>query len=73
MRIEVGDMIESSKYAERLKQVPPAWEKAFEVNSSSNEAVRAACVEFVLAGLYSVEKISRIQDYGQSSHETYET
>ena len=61
VRIEVGDMIESSKYAERLKQVPPAWEKAFEVNSSSNEAVRAACVEFVLAGLYSVEKISRFR------------
>jgi magnesium chelatase subunit I len=69
VRIEVGDMIPSSQYAERLKQVPPAWEKAFEVNGSSNEAVRASCVEFVLAGLYSVDKISRMQDYGQSTYE----
>ena len=70
VRIEVGDMIASSQYADRLKSVPPAWEKAFEVNSSSNEAVRASCVEFVLAGLYSMEKISRLQDYGQSTYET---
>ena len=70
VRIEVGDMIPSSQYAERLKQVPPAWEKAFEVNASSDEAVRASCVEFVLAGLYSVDRISRIQDYGQSTYET---
>ena len=70
VRIEVGDMIPSSQYADRLKSVPPAWEKAFEVNSSSNESVRAACVEFVLAGLYAMEKISRLQDYGQSTYET---
>jgi len=70
VRIEVGDMIPSSQYADRLKQVPPAWEKAFEVNGSSNEAVRASCVEFVLAGLYSADKISRIQDHGQSTYET---
>ena len=69
LRIEVGDMIASSEYAERLKQVPPAWEKAFEVNSSSNEAVRASCVELVLAGLYSLDKISRLQDHGQSAYE----
>lgn len=69
VRIEVGDMIPSAEYADRLKQIPPAWEKAFEVNRSSNEAVRASCVEFVLAGLYSVDKISRLQDYGQSTYE----
>ena len=70
VRIEVGDMIPSSQYADRLKTVPPAWEKAFEVNSSSSEPVRASCVEFVLAGLYAMEKISRVQDYGQSTYET---
>ena len=59
VRIEVGDMVPSSEYAERLKRVPPAWEKAFEVNASSDTAVRASCVEFVLAGLYAMEKISR--------------
>ena len=69
VRIEVGDLIPSSQYAERLKHVPPAWEKAFEVNASSDEAVRASCVEFVLSGLYAMDKISRGQSHGQSTYE----
>ncbi|HOV78015.1 MAG TPA: hypothetical protein PLS24_08290, partial [Sedimentisphaerales bacterium] len=28
VKIEVGDMLPSAYYAERLKRVPPAWEKA---------------------------------------------
>lgn len=69
VRIEVGDLIPSAQYAERLKHVPPAWEKAFEVNASSDDAVRASCVEFVLSGLYAMDKISRGQSHGQSSYE----
>ncbi len=68
--IEVGDMLASADYAERLKRVPPAWEKAFEVNSSSDPAMRASCVEFVLAGLYAHEKISRSARHGRTSYET---
>lgn len=64
VKIEVGDMLPSSHYSERLKRVPPAWDKAFEVNASSDPAVRASCVEFVLAGLYATEKISRSQTRG---------
>ena len=52
-------------YAERLKRVPKAWEKAFEVNPSENEAVRASCIEFVLAGLYADDRISRSQKLGK--------
>ena len=70
VKIEVGDMVPSSQYAERLKRVPPAWEKAFEINASDNEAVRASCVEFILAGLYSLDQISRSQSHGHSSYET---
>ncbi|HID75009.1 MAG TPA: magnesium chelatase [Planctomycetaceae bacterium] len=65
VKIEVGDMLPSTLYAERLKRVPPAWEKAFEVNASSDPAVRASCVEFVLAGLYATERISRAQHHGR--------
>jgi magnesium chelatase subunit I len=65
VKIEVGDMLPSSHYAERLRRVPPVWDKAFEVNASGEPAVRASCVEFVLAGLYSLEKISRAQQHGQ--------
>ncbi len=48
-RIEIGDMVPSAAYAEILRRVPPAWEKAFEVNAAEHPAVRASCVEFVLA------------------------
>ena len=70
VRVEVGDMLPSEAYAERLKHVPPVWEKAFEVNATENPAVRASCVEFVLAGLYSMDKISRASKYGKVQYET---
>ena len=69
VKIEVGDMLPSSHYAQRLKRVPPAWEKAFEVNASSDPAVRASCVEFVLAGLYASDHISRAQHRGRIVYE----
>jgi magnesium chelatase subunit I len=69
VKIEVGDMLPSSHYAERLKRVPKAWEKAFEVNPSESEAVRASCVEFVLAGLYAGDRISRSQKHGRITYE----
>src|SRR6056297_2585650 len=61
VRVEVGDLLPSSQYADRLQSVPPARDLAFQVNAGENEAVRASCVEFVLAGLYSMERISRSQ------------
>jgi magnesium chelatase subunit I len=70
VRVEVGDMLPSSDYADRLAAVPPAWEKAFEVNASEDEAVRASCVEFVLAGLYAMDKISRSSRHGKIEYET---
>jgi magnesium chelatase subunit I len=70
VKIEVGDMLPSSHYAERLKRVPPVWDKAFEVNASGEAAVRAACVEFVLAGLYATDRISRAQQHGRIVYET---
>jgi magnesium chelatase subunit I len=69
VKIEVGDMLPSSQYANRLKRVPPLWDKAFEVNASENEAVRASCVEFVLAGLYALDQISRSQHHGRVTYE----
>src|SRR6187455_698866 len=40
VRIEVGDMLPSAEYAKRLKRVPKAWEKAFEVNAGTSDAIR---------------------------------
>ena len=62
-------MLPSQHYAERLKRVPPVWDKAFEVNAAGDPAVRASCVEFVLAGLYSLERISRAQQHGRVLYE----
>ena len=69
VKIEVGDMLPSDDYARRLKRVPPVWDKAFEVNASGDAAVRASCVEFVLAGLYALDKISRSQHHGRIVYE----
>jgi len=70
VKIEVGDLLPSKSYAERIKRVPNAWEKAFEVNPSENDAVRASCIEFVLAGLYSKDRISRSAKHGRIVYET---
>jgi magnesium chelatase subunit I len=70
VKIEVGDMLPSSHYAALVKRVPPIWDKAFEVNASENEAVRASCIEFVLAGLYATDRISRSQLRGRIVYET---
>jgi magnesium chelatase subunit I len=70
VKIEVGDMLPSSHYAELVKRVPPIWDKAFEVNASQDPAVRAACIEFVLAGLYATDRISRSQRHGRIVYET---
>jgi magnesium chelatase subunit I len=69
VKIEVGDMLPSSVYAERMKRVPEVWEKAFEVNAADNAAVRASCIEFVLAGLYVTDRISRSQRHGRIEYE----
>ncbi|MBX3355901.1 MAG: magnesium chelatase [Phycisphaeraceae bacterium] len=69
VRIEVGDQLPSQHYAERLSRVPPAWEKAFEVNVAGDPAVRASCVEFVLAGLHATDRISRSQSHGRIVYE----
>jgi magnesium chelatase subunit I len=70
VRIEVGDMLPSSHYETLLKRVPPVWDKAFEINASDSPAVRASCVEFVLAGLYATDRISRAQRHGIVTYDT---
>ena len=69
VKIEVGDMLPSKLYAERLRRVPKAWDKAFEVNPSDNPTGRASCMEFVLAGLYASDRISRSQHHGRITYE----
>ena len=69
IKIEVGDMLPSSEYAKRLKRVPKAWEKAFEVNAGDSDAIRASCLEFVLAGLHATDRISRSTKHGRIVYE----
>jgi magnesium chelatase subunit I len=70
VKIEVGDMLPSAEYVKRLKRIPKAWEKAFEVNAGDSDAMRASCVEFVLAGLYATDQISRGTRHGRITYET---
>ena len=69
VRVEVGDLLPSAAYAERLKRVPPAWDTAFQINASQQDAVRASCVEFVLAGMYALDRVSRSQRHGKIHYE----
>lgn len=69
VKIEVGDMLPSSHYESLLKRVPAVWEKAFELNPATSPAVRASCVEFVLAGLYASDIISRAMRQGRVTYD----
>jgi len=69
-RIEVGDTVPSAAYERVVEEVPAVWQKAFEVNVSADPAVRASCIEFVLAGLYATERISRVQSHGRTIYDT---
>ena len=71
VKIEVGDMVPSSQYAEIVQKVPAVWQRAFDVSASNDPAVRASCVEFVLAGLYATERISRVQEHGRTVYDTH--
>ena len=68
-RIEVGDTVPSAAYEEIVRVVPPVWERALDVNASTDAAVRASCVEFVLAGLWAEEQISRAERFGRVEYE----
>jgi magnesium chelatase subunit I len=70
VKVEVGDMVPSSAYERLVEEVPQVWEKAFEVNVARDPAVRASCIEFVLAGLYATDRISRIQAHGRTVYDT---
>lgn len=69
VKIEVGDMVPSRAYAEVLKRVPEVWQKAFEVNAAEDAAVRASCVEFVLAGLWATDRVSRGERFGRYEYQ----
>jgi magnesium chelatase subunit I len=70
VKVEVGDTVPSGAYREILADVPAVWERAFEVNAARDPAVRASCIEFVLAGLHATERISRIQSHGKTVYDT---
>jgi len=70
VKVEVGDAVPSAAYATILADVPEVWQKAFEVNAAADPAVRASCIEFVLAGLYATERISRVQSHGRTVYDT---
>ena len=70
VKIEVGDMVPSAACEKIIGEVPAVWDKAFEVNTSAAPAVRASCIEFVLAGLYATERISRLQSHGRTIYDT---
>jgi magnesium chelatase subunit I len=70
VKVEVGDAVPSASYEKIVADVPAVWEKAFEVNAAKDPAIRASCIEFILAGLYATDRISRIQQHGHTIYDT---
>jgi magnesium chelatase subunit I len=70
MKIEVGDAVPSADYRRIVSDIPELWDRAFEVNVAADPAVRASCIEFVLAGLWASERISRLQSHGRTIYDT---
>lgn len=70
VKLEVSDMMPSAACEGIVKRVPKVWEKAFEVNPAESAAVRASCAEFVLAGLWATDVISRGERQGRIQYET---
>lgn len=70
VKLEVSDMMPSAAYEGIVRRVPKVWEKAFEVNPAESAAVRASCAEFVLAGLWATDVISRGERQGRIEYET---
>ncbi|MBL9001240.1 MAG: magnesium chelatase [Phycisphaerae bacterium] len=70
VKIEVGDMLPSAHYERTVKRVPAVWDKAFEMNAASDPTVRASCAEFVLAGLWACDLVSRATRHGRVSYDT---
>ncbi len=70
IKIEVGDSVPSAAYESIVGEIPAVWEKAFEVNPAHDPAVRASCIEFVLAGLHATERISRLELHGRTIYDT---
>ncbi len=70
VKVEVSDLLPSTAYRRIVEDVPEVWGKAFEVNASEDPAVHASCVEFVLAGLYASERISRVERRGRTIYDT---
>ena len=66
----MGDAVPSADYRKIVADVPEVWERAFEVNAAADPAVRASCIEFVLAGLWANEKVSRVQSHGRTIYDT---
>ena len=69
VRIEVGDLVPSSAYPSIMERIPELWPRAFDVNPADDPAVRASCVEFLLAGLHATDRISRSERFGRVIYE----
>ena len=69
VKVEVGDLLPSGQYAERLQRVPAGLGKGLRGERLQQSGDAASCVEFVLAGLHATERISRSQTQGKIVYE----
>ncbi|MDH5478004.1 MAG: magnesium chelatase, partial [Nitrospinota bacterium] len=59
VRIETGDMIPSADYKDIISAAPSIWEPVHTLGGDKSDQTRAACVEFLLEGLYLTGRLNR--------------
>ena len=59
VRIETGDMIPSPDYKAIVSAAPSMWEPVHALGGDKSDQARAACVEFILEGLYLTGHLNR--------------
>ena len=69
VKIEVGDLLPSAPLCRAAQARAARLGQGVRGERAQDPAVRASCVEFVLAGLYSADQISRSQQHGRIVYE----
>ncbi len=69
VKIEVGDMLPQQPLRRAPAVASRGMGEGVRGESGESDAVRASCVEFVLAGLYATDRISRSQKHGRITYE----
>lgn len=59
VQVEVSDLMPADQYKRIIPQIPALWDAVHDLGGDETPQMQAACIEFLLEGLYSSNKVSR--------------